>query len=251
MTDHGENRPLAVVSGAGTGIGSATALALAARGHDVVAIGRRPDVLDRAAAGIRAATGAAVTVVAADLGEPAGAGRVAEALAGQAVDVLVNNAGGYVGRDGDGLAAVADQWRATFEANVLTAVLLTEELLPLLRRPGGRVVLLSSIAAQRGGGGPYSAAKAALHGWVLDLAAQLGPDGVTANVVSPGYIAETEFFAGRMTPQGHAARVAQTLVGRAGRPQDIADAVCWLAGESGGYVTGQIINVNGGSVLGR
>lgn len=251
MTDHGENRPLAVVSGAGTGIGTATAWALAERGHDIVAIGRRADVLERAAEGIRAATGAAVTVIAADLSEPAGAGSVADALAGRAVDVLVNNAGGYVGRNGDGLTAVADQWRATFETNVLTAVLLTEALLPLLRRPGGRVVLLSSIAAQRGGGGPYSAAKAALHGWVLDLAAQLGPDGATANVVSPGYVADTEFFAGRMTPQGHAARVAQTLVGRAGRPQDIADAVCWLAGESGGYVTGQIINVNGGSVLGR
>lgn len=251
MSDHGEGRPLAVVSGAGTGIGAATALALAGWGYDIVAIGRREAVLAESAARIRAATGAAAEVVVADLADPEAAGRVAAELAGRTVDVLVNNAGGFVGRDGDGLDAVARQWRATFDANVLTAVLLTEALLPLLRRPGGRVVLLSSIAAQRGGGGPYSAAKAALHGWVLDLAARLGPEGATANVVSPGYVAETEFFGDRMTAQGHADRVAQTLVGRAGVPRDIADAVCWLAGESGGYVTGQIINVNGGSVLGR
>ena len=251
MNDHGEGRPLAVVSGAGTGIGAATALALAERGYDVVGIGRREEVLARSAERIRAATGAEVGIVTADLAEPEAVERVAAELAGRTVDVLVNNAGGFIGRDGDGLAAVARQWRATFDANVLTAVLLTEALLPLLRRPGGRVVLLSSIAAQRGGGGPYSAAKAALHGWVLDLAARLGPEGATANVVSPGYVAETEFFGDRMTAQGHADRVAQTLVGRAGVPGDIAGAVCWLAGESGGYVTGQIINVNGGSVLGR
>ncbi|MEV4410733.1 SDR family oxidoreductase [Catellatospora sp. NPDC049609] len=251
MIDHGEARRLAVVSGAGTGIGAATALALAERGHDIIAIGRREQVLADSARRIETATGARVTTVAADLAQPEAVDRVAAELAGRTVDVLVNNAGGFVAQDGDGLAAVARQWRATFDANVLTAVLLTEALLPLLRRPGGRVVLLSSIAAQRGGGGPYSAAKAALHGWVLDLAARLGPDGATANVVSPGYVAETEFFGARMTEQGHASRIAQTLVGRAGRPQDIADAVCWLAGESGGYVTGQIINVNGGSVLGR
>ncbi len=251
MGGHGEGRPLAVVSGAGTGIGAATALALAGAGYDIVGIGRREEVLARSAERIRAATGAEVGVVTADLAEPEAVERVAAELAGRTVDVLVNNAGGFIGRDGDGLGAGARQGRATFDANVLTAVLLTAALLPLLRRPGGRVVLLSSIAAQRGGGGPYSAAKAALHGWVLDLAARLGPEGVTANVVSPGYVADTEFFGDRMTAQGHADRVAQTLVGRAGVPGDIAGAVRWLAGESGGYVTGQIINVNGGSVLGR
>jgi 3-oxoacyl-[acyl-carrier protein] reductase len=134
---------------------------------------------------------------------------------------------------------------------VLTAVVLTEALMPRLKRPGGRVVFFSSIAAQRGGGGPYSAAKAALHGWALDLAVQLGPQGVTANVISPGFVEDTEFFGARMSPQGYATRVAATLVGRAGKPDEIAQAVRWLVGPSGGYVTGQIINVNGGSVLGR
>ena len=143
-----------------------------------------------------------------------------EAVAGRPVDVLVNNAGAYVGGDDSTLDRRGRHWRATFDSNVLTAVLLTEALRPLLRRPGGRIILTSSIAAQRGGGGPYSAAKAALHGFVFDLATQLGPEGITANVISPGYVTDSEFFAGRMTEEGHRKRVDATLVEpgrRAGR----------------------------------
>jgi 3-oxoacyl-[acyl-carrier protein] reductase len=113
------------------------------------------------------------------------------------------------------------------------------------------VIMVSSIAAQRGGGGPYSAAKAALHGLMFDLAAQFGPDGITVNVISPGYVTDSEFFDGRMTEEGHRRRVDANLIKRPGEPSDIAEAVRWLAGPGGTYVTGQIINVNGGSVLGR
>ncbi|MEV0271820.1 SDR family oxidoreductase [Hamadaea sp. NPDC050747] len=237
---------LAVVSGGGTGIGAAITRALAEDGHEVIIAGRREDPLAKVAAEVPG-----VTAVVADLADPTQVTRVADAVGDRAVDVLVNNAGGFVMSEGDSLADEAAMWRRTFDVNVLTAVLLTTALETSLRRPGGRVILLSSIAAQRGGAGPYSAAKAALHGWVFDLAARLGPDGVTANVISPGYVAETEFFGTRMTPEGHALRVGQTLVGRAGVPDDIAAAVRWLSGASGGYVTGQIIGVNGGSVLGR
>jgi 3-oxoacyl-[acyl-carrier protein] reductase len=86
---------------------------------------------------------------------------------------------------------------------------------------------------------------------MLDLAVQLGPEGITANVISPGYITDSEFFDGRMTEEGHRKRVDSTLVGRAGMPDDIAESVRWLVGPGGGFVTGQIINVNGGTVLGR
>ena len=233
---------LAVVSGGGTGIGAAIARVLMDDGFDVAVIGRRLEALE-SVKGAQA--------IQADLRDPMALENVAKALGDREVDVVVNNAGGYIGRSTDDIGAVAQQWRDNFETNVMTAVLLTETLLPRLRRPGGRILLFSSIAAQRGGGGPYGAAKAALHGYVLNLATELGAEGVTANVISPGYIADTEFFAGRMTPEGHAARVNATLVGRAGEPDDIAQAVRWLAGPQGGYVTGQIININGGSVLGR
>jgi 3-oxoacyl-[acyl-carrier protein] reductase len=213
-----------------------------ADGFEVAVIGRRPEPLE-SVKGAQA--------IQADLRDPTAMAGVAEALGEREIDVLVNNAGGYIGRSADDIGSVAQQWRDTFDTNVMTAVLLTETLLPRMRRPGGRIVLFSSIAAQRGGGGPYSAAKAALHGWVLDLAVELGPQGVTANVISPGYIADTEFFGGRMTPEGHAARVNASLVGRAGQPDDIAQAVRWLTGPNSGFVTGQIINVNGGTVLGR
>lgn len=245
--------PFAVVSGGGTGIGAATAQALANDGYDVLVVGRRGDVLAATVERIGAETGRpkAVTAVAADLTEPAGVARVVDAVGRRPVDAVVNNAGGYVGGDTAHLAGLADQWRGNFETNVLTAVLLTEALRPVLRRPGGRVVLVSSIAAQRGGGGPYSAAKAALHGWAYDLATQLGPEQITVNVVSPGYVADTEFFGGRMTPEGHAKRVAATLVGRAGEPADIAEAIRYLVSPAAGFVTGQVLGVNGGSVLGR
>lgn len=238
---------LAVVTGGGTGIGRATAGMLAGEGFDVIIVGRRPEVLADALKWI----GPQASAVTADAGDPAQVGKVVEAVAGRALDVLVNNAGAFVGGDESTLDGVAARWRANLESNVLTAVLMTTALLPSLRRPGGKIILTSSIAAQRGGGGPYSAAKSALHGYALDLATNLGAEGITANVISPGYITDSEFFDGRMTPEGHAKRVASSLVNRAGEPQEVAEAVRWLVGPGGGFVTGQIINVNGGTVLGR
>ncbi|SDT71655.1 SDR family NAD(P)-dependent oxidoreductase [Actinoplanes derwentensis] len=238
---------LAVVTGGGTGIGRSTAGMLAGEGFDVIIVGRRAEVLDDAVKWI----GPQATAVTADVTDPAQLPAVVEAVAGRPLDVLVNNAGAYVAGDESTLHEVADRWRANLDSNVLTAVLTTTALLPQLRRPGGKIILTSSIAAQRGGGGPYSAAKAALHGYVLDLATSLGAEGITANVIAPGYITDSEFFDGRMTPEGHQHRVAATLVKRAGTPGEIAETVRWLVGPGGGFVTGQIINVNGGSVLGR
>ncbi|MEW2472657.1 SDR family oxidoreductase [Micromonospora gifhornensis] len=244
---------LAVVSGGGTGIGAAVARTLVADGCSVLVLGRRAEVLATTAERIGSETGRpeAVRAVSVDLTDPEQIGRVVEAVDGRPVDVLVNNAGGFHSAQNDTLAGIAANWRATLDTNVLTAVLLTAALRPALRRPGGRVILISSIAAQRGGGDAYSAAKAALHGWAYSLATELGPEQITVNVVSPGYVAETEFFVGRMTPEGHAKRVAATLVGRAGTPDDIAESVRYLASPAASFVTAQILGVNGGSVLGR
>src|SRR4029453_8556248 len=92
---------------------------------------------------------------------------------------------------------------------------------------GGRVILMSSVAAVRGGGA-YGAAKAALHGWAYALAAPLGGERATVNVVAPGYVTQTEFFGDSMSPERHDRLVGQTLVGRPGEPADVAAAVTHL-----------------------
>lgn len=235
-----------VVSGGGTGMGRAVAQRFADAGDTVWILGRRRDVLERAASEIGARP------YAVDLTDPVAVEAFAANLDNAAVDVVVANAGaGPASQAGDGLAAVAQAWRSTLDTNVLTAVLLVEALRPMLARPGGRIVLVSSIAAQRGGGGSYSAAKSALHGWAFDLAGDLGPDGVTVNVVVPGFVDGTEFFGGRMTEQRYQRLVASTLVGRAGEPTDVAAAVGYLASTEASWVTGQVLGVNGGAALGR
>lgn len=241
-----------VVSGGGTGIGKAVAARFAAQGWDVLIVGRRDGVLRAAADELNAMNAAgSVRHVAADLSDAAGAMRVAEQV--ETIDVVVNNAGGVASRgvESDGLAGVRQAWLADYESNVVTAVLLTEALRPKLRRPGGRVITISSIAALRGGGDSYSAAKAALLGWTYSLAGDLGSDGITVNAIVPGYVAGTEFFGDSMTTQRHQRLVAQTLVGRAGQPEDIAGAVAYLASADAAFVTGQLLQVNGGALPGR
>src|SRR5262249_28168084 len=134
------------------------------------------------------------------------------------VDVLVNNAGGVYRGDGD----VATALQADIGTNVLTAQLLTAAVAPRLRRPGGRRVNVSSSAALRAGGDSYGAAKAAVIAWSYSLAAELGPVGITVNVVAPGFVADTEFFGETMTEERRRRLVDATLLGRPGAPDDVA-----------------------------
>jgi 3-oxoacyl-[acyl-carrier protein] reductase len=217
----------------------------------VTVVGRRREPLDA----VRDELGE-VDVVVADVSTEPGAGSVLDHL--RAVDRacagIVAAAGGVSpGSPGQrSLSEVRTDWQSCFESNVLTAVLLVEALRPELERASGRVVLLSSIAALRGsGGGPYGAMKAALHSWVFDLAQQLGRHGGTANAVAPGFVPDTEFWAGRLSADTRAERASQTLVGREGTPDEVASLICWLLGRDGGWVSGQILSPNGGAVLGR
>ena len=242
-----------VISGGGTGIGLAAARLFGADGNRVHIIGRRAKVVEDAAATLNAEFGAdRVVAHAADLTSIEDVEQVAGAVAesGEPVDVLVNNAGGNFGHAWANAspAEIAADCRANFEGNVLTAVLLTEALKPQLARPGGAIVTVTSIAAVRGPGS-YGGAKAQLHAVTYEWAASLAPDGIRANAVAPGFTEDTEFFGARMNPQFHASRVGQTLLKKAGTPEEIAEAIKYLAGATN--MTGEILHVNGGAVLGR
>jgi 3-oxoacyl-[acyl-carrier protein] reductase len=242
---------VAVVSGGGTGIGRATAAALAADGMDVVILGRRAEVLRTAAEEInqyRTAGSGELSWVRADVSDPAETAQAVDVIRERhpVIDVVVNNAGGSV-RAGAGLGELAAAWLEAYRKNVLSAVLLTSALLPLVRRPGGRVITVGSRAAATGGASPaYVAAKAALSGWVLALAAQVGPEGITANVVAPGYTVGTELLTGRMPAERHERIVAGIAAGRAAEPEEVAAVIRFLASADASYVSGQVLSVDGG-----
>jgi 3-oxoacyl-[acyl-carrier protein] reductase len=233
-----------VVTGGGTGIGYAVAAWFAKAGGRVTITGRRESVLTEAAALLGARP------VPFDASDPAAVERALTELP-ERVDVLVNNAGGNTDfeRRGAGLAALAESWRANFAANVLSAVLVTTALTPRMA-DNGRIVTIGSIAASKGGGS-YGAAKAAIESWTADVSRELGPRGITANVVAPGLIENTEFFRGTLTEQRREVLVTHTRNKRAGTVEDVAELVGFLGSPVAGHLTGQVIHLNGGAHLAR
>jgi len=242
----------AVVTGGGTGIGRAIAKRLSADGTRVIIVGRRKDVLADAAAEINKTHGdELVEFRAADLADPAEVDQLANVITAESgIDFLINNVGGSHHGGNSSLTDIADSFRTEFDANVITSVLITEALLPAIKRPGGRIVLLGSVAGLRGAGA-YGVAKAALNGYMWDLAGRLAPEQVTANVVAPGFVPDTELWDGRRDEQTVRSRLARIPMNRAGTPSEVAEAVAYLCNAESGWTTGQILQVNGGGLLGR
>ncbi|WP_410581115.1 SDR family NAD(P)-dependent oxidoreductase [Amycolatopsis sp. lyj-108] len=232
-----------LVTGGGTGIGRAVAARFAASNAVVHITGRRKEVLVSAAAEL----GASIRPLVCDSTDP---DQVTSALAelDGPIDVLVNNAGGNTDfdlPDQDGLAGVLARWRANLDANLISAVLTTTAVESRLAQ-GGSVIHIGSIAADQGAGS-YGAAKAGLASWNVDLARRLGARGITANVVAPGYIRETEFFRDKLPAERAEQLIEATSTGRAGIPDDIAETVHFLASAGARHITGQTFGVNGGA----
>jgi 3-oxoacyl-[acyl-carrier protein] reductase len=242
-----------LITGASNGIGRAIAARFVADGDTVVITGRNPDRLQSAAAEIGAHG------VVCDAADPAQVAALCAKL-GDTLDVLVNNAGGNTDFDDHAedegndscrvaLERLAASWRANLDANLISAVLTTHAVADRLAS-GGSVINIGTIGAERGGGS-YGAAKAALASWNAYLSAEIGPRGVTANVISPGYIADTNFFRDRLTQQRRDNLIAATHDKRPGRPGDIAETAHFLASPGARHITGQIIHVNGGAFTTR
>jgi 3-oxoacyl-[acyl-carrier protein] reductase len=234
---------VAVVTGAAHGIGAAIADALAADGAKVHRVDKEPVALD----------GSQLT--AADLTDWVAVEDFFTAVG--PVDILVNTAGGVVGQVGRPLEDVpAEDWQAVLAANLTTTFLCTRAAVPSMKRRGwGRIVIISSAAGltvSKTGIQAYTSAKAGQLGFTRQMAHELGPFGITVNCIAPGFILSNPTTQAQWDgygPEGQRALVAGIATRRLGQPADIANGVRFFTAEESGWVTGQVIAIDGGSAF--
>jgi 3-oxoacyl-[acyl-carrier protein] reductase len=241
---------IALVTGASQGIGRACALELARAGATVALAARNEAKLAEVAAEIEAAGGKAAAFaldVADEASIKAGAKAVLEKFG--KVEILVNNAG--ITRDGLVLRMKRVDWDDVLSTNLTGAFLLTQALLSaMLKNRWGRIINISSVVGRTGQAGQvnYAATKAGLIGMTRALAREVASRGVTVNAVAPGYIATP--MTAVLDEKQTAGMLATIPLGRAGTDGDIASAVSYLASEGAGYITGHVLDVNGGMFMG-
>ncbi len=241
---------IALVTGASQGIGRACALELAKAGATVALAARNETKLAAVAAEIAAAGGQAAPFALDVSNEESirnGAKAVLEKFG--KVEILVNNAG--ITRDDLMMRMKRADWDDVIATNLTGAFLLTQALLrPMMKNRWGRIVNISSVVGRTGQEGQvnYAASKAGLIGFTRSLAREVASRGITANAVAPGYI-ETPMTA-VLDEKLRAAMLATIPAGRAGTDADIAHAVAFLASEGASYITGHVLDVNGGMYIG-
>jgi NAD(P)-dependent dehydrogenase (short-subunit alcohol dehydrogenase family) len=257
--DHGGNMLLsgktAVISGAASkaGIGLATARLFASQGARIAILDLDEAGAAAAAASLNGVPNASHIGVACDVTDEAACAQAADQVleAFGHVDIVVNNAG--ITQPLRLMDIAPPDWRKVLDVNLTGVLYLSQAFVPHMReRKVGSIACMSSVSAQRGGGifgGPhYSAAKAGVLGLAKAMARELGPDGIRVNSVTPGLI-QTEITGGKLTAEIREEILKNIPLNRLGQAQDVAGAFLFLASDLSSYITGAVIDVNGGMLI--
>jgi 3-oxoacyl-[acyl-carrier protein] reductase len=241
---------VALVTGASQGIGHACALSLARYGASVALAARNQQKLEELAAQITAAGGKAAPFVIDVADEEQIKSGIKSALAhfGK-IDILVNNAG--ITKDQLVMRMKRADWDAVLNTNLTSAYLTIQQVIgSMLKQRWGRIINITSIFGQTGQAGQanYAASKAGLIGLTMAMAREVASRNITCNAVAPGFI-ETSMTA-VLSEEFKQGALKQIPLGRVGAPDDIANAVAFLASEEASYITGHVLNVNGGMLMG-
>ncbi len=240
---------IAVVTGAGRGIGRAIALKFAEEGADVICVSRTAENSEKVAAEIRA-LGRRSWACAVDVADSKAVAEAGEKILAQTgrVDVLVNNAG--VTRDGLLMRMSEEDWDTVLDTNLKGAFLFTKVFArAFLKQRSGRIINVASVLGLIGNAGQcnYASSKAALIGFTKSVARELASRGITVNALAPGFI-ETDMTA--VIGEGVRKEILQKIpLNCFGQPEDIAHAALYLAGPAARYITGQVLIVDGGLVM--
>lgn len=244
---------IAIVTGGNSGIGKAIVKQFIEEGFKVFIIGRDEGKLRNT----EKEFGENVVGYQVDISKPKEIEEFVNDIVRQhnTIDILVNNAG-FV-KDTEltlSLEELEANWDSMVNTMLKGSFLMTAATVPYFKKPGGRIINISSIAAFTGGRNPgasgYAAAKAGIHGLTYGFARELSPQGITVNTIAPGFIADTG-FTGQWPETVVKSFVNMTPVKRAGHVDDVAAAVKYLASPEASFISGEILNVNGGQLFGR
>lgn len=242
---------VAVVTGAGRGIGNAIALRLAAQGAAIASISRTEKNAQRTVDEIlKLVPNAKARAYAVDVSQVDAVLAAGKQIVNdfERVDILVNNAG--VTRDGLSMRMSVEDWDVVLDTNLKGAFFLIQAFQrQMLRQRSGRIINISSVSGVMGNAGQanYAASKAGLIGLTKTLARELASRGITVNSIAPGFVATD--MTDVLGEEVKKAAVAQVPLGKFGKPEDIAAAVAFLASPDAGYITGQTLHVDGGMVM--